>query len=299
MRRLDLEFCRRLVASHPPGPPPESRSQMTIHRSNFADRLKEFPDHAFADAGIFRHRGNWRDYFRRRAGLGFDGRVILEVGSFDAAFLCDIAERHPQTAFIGLDWKFKATYVGAERIAARSLRNVALLRGRAQDLRHVFADGEIDEVWVFHPEPCDEPNQAQNRLIAAPFLADVHAVLRDDASTLSLKTDHPGYYQWVLGLLRLPEPAHFAAAREGAVTSPRVRPRDLLPVAETPAADPAITDRFVVAATSANYWHDPAVLAHTAGRAFTDQPTTYERRFLRKRQPIYYIELRKKPSLAV
>lgn len=268
-------------------------------RPNFAARLADFPDHAFGGDAVFRQRGAWADHFRRRMGDAFEGRIILEIGSFDAAFLCAVAERHPDTAFIGLDWKFKATFLGAQRVSAMKLANVAILRGRAQDLRRVFADGEIDEVWVFHPEPCDEPNQAQNRLISGPFLADVHPVLRDDASTLSLKTDHPGYYQWVGGLLGLPEPPHFIAARVGSPTTPRVRPRDLLPVAETPVADAAITDRFVVAATSIDYWHDQAVLAHTAGRAFADQPTTYESRFLRKKQPIYYIELRRKPSLGV
>jgi len=266
---------------------------MRALRPNFAERLAQFPGHAFNGDDLFRHRAQWAAFFRKRIGAGFAERIILEVGSFDAAFLCTVAQRHPQTAFIGLDWKFKATYLAAQQVDAMKLPNVAILRGRAQDLTRIFADRELDEVWVFHPEPCDEPNQAGNRLIASPFLEQVHALLRKAESLLSIKTDHPGYYQWMIHLLGLPEPAHFAEARAGAVTSPRVRRRDLLSPEEIPPANAAIAERFAVACHSADYWHDPAALAATAGRAFAGEPTTYEKRFLAKRQPIYYVELRK------
>lgn len=273
---------------------------MTLARNSFAARLANFPDHALDDDAVFGRRGGWRDFFRRRIGPAFDGRIVLEVGSFDAAFLCAVAQRHSRTAFIGLDWKFKATFLGAQRVAAMGLKNVTLLRGRAQDLRRIFADAELAEIWVFHPEPCDEPRQAQNRLIAEPFLMDVHAVLRDEGSTLSLKTDHPGYYQWVLELLGLPEPAHFAAAREGvaamagAAAQPRVRRRELLWPGDRPARSSAILDRFAVATTSVDLWRDEAALARVANHAFADQPTVYESRFIAKRWPIYYVELQKR-----
>lgn len=278
--------------------------------------LREFAAFAAGGDDVGRHRGRWADFFRDRLGPAFAGRVVLEVGSADAAFLCDVAARHPGVGFVGLDWKFKSTLVGAERVAAAGLRNVALLRGRAQDLPRIYAPGEVDEVWVFHPEPCVEPNQRANRLVAEPFLTAVHLLLREPsppgdgaAPLLAVKTDHAGYFQWVLGLTGTPEPAGFRAAREAVAAAaamatavirprpsglPRVRARDLLRTEDVSPANDEVRARFSVPFASADFWHDAAALAHTADRCFAGATTGFEARFVAKRRPIYYVELRKR-----
>ena len=274
-----------------------SVSPLKSPRSKYAHKLHEFEEIAFVDQAAFQHRGRWGEFFQKRIGIHFDGRVIFEVGCFDAAYLCRLAAKNPRTAFIGLDWKCKAIYEGARRITELGLRNVVLLRGRAQEVRRIFADREVDEIWVFHPDPCDRPAELKNRLIAEPFLVDAHSVLRDGTSTLSLKTDHPGYYQWVLGLFNLPEPGWFRAARDlvaRPASAPRVRSRDLCGTADLPTASEAILERFTVTANSADYWNDPGVLAATSTRCFAGEATLFESRFIRKRLPIYFFQIGRK-----
>lgn len=276
-----------------------------LPRSAYSAKLREFPDFAFGDHAAFQHRGQWQDYFRRRIGPTFDGRLILEIGCFDAEYLSTIAAKYPTSGFVGLDWKCKPLYDGARRIAELGVGNVALLRARGQDVAKLFADGELDEIWVFHPDPCDRDVELKNRLIAEPFLMDVHRVLRDSTSVLALKTDHPGYYQWVLGLFGMPEPQAFLGARDEGTNrimfqgasragTPRVRARDLMRGQDLPKPSEAIRRRFEVAMNSANYWADSTALAHTATRCFSGEVTLFESRFVRKRMPIYYFELRKK-----
>lgn len=273
---------------------------MTPATNIYEAGLRAFPDFALGGQDVSRHRGRWAGFFAERVGPAFGGRVVLDVGCADAAHLAAVAAAHPAVGFVGLDWKFKALHAGAGRVAAAGLRNVALLRGRAGDLPAIFGAGEVDEVWVFHPEPCAGPAQRANRLVAEPFLTAAHTVLRDEASTLALKTDHAGYFQWVLGLAGAAEPAAFRAARERAVAGlpfagagPHVRARDLLRPDEVPPPSDAVQGRFAVAAVSADYWGDAAALAHTAGRCFAGSLTPYEARFVGRRRPIYYVELRK------
>src|SRR5687768_7306042 len=159
-------------------------------RSVYADRLLEFPDIVFSDGRQFSKRGRWREHF------GLD-KLIFEIGCNDAGLLASVAAKHPSVAFLGIDWKCRALHDAASRVDAAGLRNVALLHGRAQEIRKFFADSEIDEVWVFHPDPCDKPDELPNRLLAEPFLLDVHQVLRDTESALILKTDHREYFEWV------------------------------------------------------------------------------------------------------
>ena len=228
-------------------------------RSVFADRLLEFADFVSSDGGETAYRGRWRDFFNARNGPSFGGRIIVEIGCNDATLLASVAATHPATAFVGIDWKCRALHAAAGRVAAAGLRNVALLHGRGQDIRRYFANGELDEAWVMHPDPCDKPRELPNRLVAEPFLLDVHAVLRPTAeSVLIVKTDHRAYYESSLALAK----------------------RDV------------IHRRYALSANSADFWKDEAVLRHVAGRAFAGRVTPYEERFRKKRKPIYYLELR-------
>ena len=83
---------------------------MTVRRSVYADKLCEFSEFAWGDYAAFERRDRWSSFFRERIGPSFENRIILEIGCFDAGYLCSIAAKHPATAFIGLDWKAKSLY---------------------------------------------------------------------------------------------------------------------------------------------------------------------------------------------
>src|SRR4051812_7948253 len=108
-------------------------------RNNFEEQVRQYPNIAAGGSDVFARRGKWRQHFEKRMDRRFGTRIILEVGCADGSFLAEVAARHPTIAFVGLDWKFKSLYTGAQRVAAAELRNVALLRGRAQDLLKIFS----------------------------------------------------------------------------------------------------------------------------------------------------------------
>lgn len=231
-------------------------SHRPLPRSAYATKLGEFPEFTFTDEAALVRRGRWREFFAKRIGDGFDGRVVLEIGCADATLLTTVAVLHPATAFAGLDWKCKPLYEGASRAVAGELRNIALLRARAQELEAIFAEAEVDEIWLFHPEPCEGEDERKNRLMSQPFLEQTHYALRDGA-ILALKTDHLEYYQSTLDLL-------------GAENLPAM---------------------FRLLNSSSDYWGDQA--AQSRRRLFSGQTTQYEQRFVKKRQPIYYLEIQK------
>jgi tRNA G46 methylase TrmB len=240
-----------------------------LSRSVYAARLSEFADVAFAGlAAAAGHRGKWEAFFVERMGAQFDGRIILEIGCFDAAYLTSIAAAHPNTAFVGIDWKCRAIYDGAQRVAANGVANVVLLRVRGNDLLHLFAEAELDEIWVFHPDPCARDHERKNRLIGLSFLYATGVVLKDRSSILAIKTDHREYFQSVLELF-----SHGSSAAN-------------------PLPD-ATQHPLQLAMHSTDYWHDPIAISHTRSRAFATRPTLFESRFMKKGMPIFFIEMRK------
>src|SRR3954466_14034596 len=99
-------------------------SAVPRRRSVFAGKLRDYADFAFDDDAAFAHRGRWADFFRERIGAAFGGRVTFEIGCADADFLARVAAKHPDTAFVGLDWKYRTLHDGAARAADLGLRNV-------------------------------------------------------------------------------------------------------------------------------------------------------------------------------
>lgn len=230
-------------------------------RSRHAPRLAEFPELIFAELpSLTAMRGRWASAFRDAIGPAFDGRITFEIGCNDAVFLADVAARHPTTAFVGLDWKVKAIVDAADRVIAAKLKNVLLIRGRAQELNTTFATGELNEIWLFHPDPCDRDVERPNRLMSPAFLRAVHDLL-PPGGRLCLKTDHAEYA------------TSTAASFE---------------------ADPDLNARFATPVRSSDFWNDASAQQLTAGRAFAGAMTTFERKFRAKRVPIHYIEFQKR-----
>lgn len=228
-------------------------------RSVFADKLREFA-FVWGDDDVFRHAGQWRARFPRVFQRSSDAATLvrsplyLEIGCNNADFLARVAMKHPQIDFVGVDWKARPLYLGAQHIAEQSLANIALLRARAQELDRVFAPGELDEIWLFHPDPFDSDKDRPMRLMSPSFLHAVSRVLRPGGRFV-LKTDHREYFEATRTLLA------------------------------------AVEERFVTEVESADLWTDAAAQRHAAGLALSGETTLFEQRFIRRHQPIHFISV--------
>lgn len=251
--------------------------------SRYANRLVEFADLIAPDAGF---AGGWTEWFARRIGSRFDGRIYCEVGCSDGDLLCAVAADNPTAGFVGIDWAFKSIHAAAGLASRTGLPNVGLIRGRAQELPRWFREHELSGLWVFQPDPVDRAG----RLVAEPFLVSVHPLLKTGA-TVATKTDHPGYFQWIRAILGRPSPTWFFndPSRFGPV--PRVRHRDVESPTTLPPFSDEIARRFITTVDTADFWRDTQALAATLHQPYAGRDTPYEARYRAKRLPIYLVEL--------
>lgn len=266
-------------------------------KNPYAEKLNEFSSFVFNEPDIYRFYrasgGGWDEYFRGRMGAKESVRTVLEIGCSNAEFLSSIAKANPGTAFVGIDWKFKVVYKGGKKIARDKLSNIALIRGRAQDLSKVFGPGDLDEIWIFFPDPWAKKAQLKHRLVQEQFLLEAARWLKSNGRVF-LKTDHPGYFQWMLTLFGVPLPElPEYDARDSGERSYRARQVKVRQVSDPellPSVSEASSRAFRFDMYSCDYWGEGA----RPETLFSRTQTLFEKTFVKDNLPIYYLELTRK-----
>jgi tRNA (guanine-N7-)-methyltransferase len=144
-------------------------------------RLREFP-------------GQWRSKFTNVTGDRQAMPLIVEIGCHTGHTLCDMAERHPEALFVGVDITFKRVIHTAERARDRGLKNIFVILANAGGLSQLFQDGEVDGFITFFPDPWVKKKHAHYRLYSEVFCSTVYRQL-SRSGFLWLKTDQEPYFQ--------------------------------------------------------------------------------------------------------
>ncbi|NHM06691.1 tRNA (guanosine(46)-N7)-methyltransferase TrmB [Flavobacterium sp. CYK-4] len=146
-------------------------------------------------SGNFPLKGHWnKDFFKNNHPL------VLELGCGKGEYSVGMAERDPNTNFIGIDIKGARFWRGAKTAIENGLPNVAFLRAQIELIDHLFAAGEVDEIWITFPDPQIKYKRTKHRMTNAEFLALYKKILKPDG-VVNLKTDSEFMHGYTLGLL--------------------------------------------------------------------------------------------------
>ena len=111
------------------------------------------------------HRGAWQDIFQNT------GPLHLEIGTGKGRFILELAQRHPEINYIGIE-KFSSVLLrGVERQNELELPNLRFIRGEAEIITEYFARGEIDRIYLNFSDPWPKKRNAKRRLCSHEFLS--------------------------------------------------------------------------------------------------------------------------------
>jgi len=128
-------------------------------------------------------------------------RVVLELGFGRGELLLDLAEASPKRVFLGVEIRRTRVEKVARRAEKRGLENVFLLHAPAEyALERVLPRACVEECWINCPDPWPKKRHWRRRLVQAPLVALLAAVLAPDA-LLHVSTDHPGYRDWIADVM--------------------------------------------------------------------------------------------------
>jgi tRNA (guanine-N7-)-methyltransferase len=153
--------------------------------------LGEYSPWAFDEEKAPTLRGEWRQEFGAEA----DGALDLEIGTGNGFHFAWRAQQHPQRSLVGIELKYKPLIQTIRRARNNESENARMVRYNARLLRDLFADEELDNVFIHHPDPWPKKSQKKHRLIQPDFLEEMFA-LQKPGSFFEFKTDSDDYFDW-------------------------------------------------------------------------------------------------------
>lgn len=137
-------------------------------------------------------KGNWSTaYFEN------PNPIVLELACGKGEYTVGLGRAFPGRNYIGIDIKGDRIARGSRQAIESNLRNVAFLRTSIQYLEEFFVAGEVDEIWLVHPDPQPRDKDEKKRLTNAHFLG-LYAKTIKEGGIFHLKTDNPFLYEYSL-----------------------------------------------------------------------------------------------------
>lgn len=130
--------------------------------------------------------------------FGRQAPKILEIGFGMGSASAEIAENNPGNDYLGIEVHSPGVGNLLKLIDEKALGNMRLIRHDAVEvLDHMLADGSLDGIHIFFPDPWPKKRHHKRRLIQAPLVAKLAGKLKP-GGYLHAATDWQEYAEQIL-----------------------------------------------------------------------------------------------------
>ena len=137
--------------------------------------------------------GTWHEIF------GNDNPLYIEVGMGKGQFIMELAKRHPENNYVGIE-KYSSVLLRAlEKMDKEEtpLPNLVFIRMDAENIEKVFAEGEVDGIYLNFSDPWPKARHAMRRLTSTTFYGRYNKILKKDGM-VEFKTDNRPLFEFSL-----------------------------------------------------------------------------------------------------
>ena len=167
---------------------------MRLRRKPWVDEaIHDFDDFVFPKdrpAGE-EQKGRWDEVFGRQAPL------YVELGTGKGDFISQLAQRHPEVNFIGIEAQQDVLYSAAKKVRELGLSNVRLLVFDINSIENIFAEHEVSQFYINFCDPWPKARHAKRRLTHIGFLRRYEKLLKKPGR-LIFKTDNRPLFDFSL-----------------------------------------------------------------------------------------------------
>ena len=138
------------------------------------------------------YRGSWKSEIFKN-----DQPIHIEIGMGKGQFIMELARQNPDINYIGIE-KYSSVLVRAlEKMEEAPLANLRFIRMEAENIEEVFAEGEIDQIYLNFSDPWPKDRHAKRRLTSKEFLKRYANIIKKE-SLIIFKTDNRPLFDFSL-----------------------------------------------------------------------------------------------------
>lgn len=148
-------------------------------------------------------KGSWSKQFEKEAPL------YVEIGMGKGRFIIDNALKYPDINFIGIEMYSSVLLRALQKMdeLLEKPKNLKFICMDAKEITEVFAEGEVDKIYLNFSDPWPKDRHAKRRLPSRQFLALYDKILKKGGD-LEFKTDNRDLFDFAVSEL---EPAGWKA----------------------------------------------------------------------------------------
>ena len=154
----------------------------------------EFKDFAFNEERAPLNKKKWRSEVFHCVETAF---LDLEIGTGSGMHFAYHANKFPERYLVGIELKYKPLIQSIRRARVKGLKNSAICRYHAFNVDLLFAQQELNNVYIHFPDPWVTPRKPKNRVVNQTILNELYDMQRP-SSFLEFKTDSREYFLWSL-----------------------------------------------------------------------------------------------------
>lgn len=165
---------------------------MRLRRKPWVDEaIHEFDDFVISRGQILgeEKKGKWSEIFGRTAPL------YAELGMGKGDFMAGIAEKYHNSNFIGIEAQQDVLYIAAKKIRAKELTNTRLLVFDITNIENIFAEHELDGIYLNFSDPWPKRRHAKRRLTHRNYLQKYQKLLKKSGE-IHFKTDNRNLFDF-------------------------------------------------------------------------------------------------------
>ena len=139
------------------------------------------------------HKGHWPERILGKP----DAPLYVEIGCGKGQFITRSAGQDPDAAFLAFEGHRSVALHAVEKVAAAELANVRIVLQYVNDLSDIFADGEVNGLFLNFSDPWPKDRHAKRRLTSGNRVAEYGRVLAS-GGFLEFRTDNEGLFEYSL-----------------------------------------------------------------------------------------------------
>lgn len=153
------------------------------------DKIEAHPNYITTNGEEW--KGKWQERFPKEQPLH------LEIGCGKGRFIIEMAKRHPEINFIGMELQTSVIVTVLEKQIEEELPNLQLLSGHARLISDYFGTDEISKIMLTFSDPWPKNRHEKRRLTHSRYLEQYQDILKPDGE-LYFKTDNQGLFEFSL-----------------------------------------------------------------------------------------------------